>query len=603
MARTNPDLPKHKGLTMFIVPMDAEGVTVRPLRQISGEAHFNEVFFDDVRLEPGSEVGPVDGGWGVGLTTLMFERVTIGLGGEGFGWRADRFAHALLEDEACTRDAETRHRFGEIATEFLALRFTGYRMLTSLQRGQIPGAEGALAKVTTIKAAIAAGDLICDVLGPEGLAHERFGELVSDMPGLKSAGGTEEILRNMVGERVLGLPPEPRLDKGIPFSELRAKETGGRGMNFALSDEQEFLKEAARGALSRVKTVEAAREALDGAALPDLWPAAVEAGWPGLLVSEANGGAELSTLEAMLVFEELGRVLASVPLLGHLPATFLLDRAGATDVIGALAAGETRAAFVPARPPTDLGDGWSVDPAIGITRSPAPSFADGKVTGTVSWVPDAPGAEHLVVVLDDGRAAHVRAADATVEPATTYDVTRSLGHVTFDGAPGTLLELGERDTAAAWYIAQALIGAEAVGAVDVALDVSVAYAKERHTFGRAIGSYQAVKHELVEMLRGLDNSRSLMYYTGWAAQDKPEEFPLAASAFRLAAGKALDHAARAQISVHGGIGATWEHDAPLYFRRAQLSRRLLGGTAGAADRVAGELLTTARAQDAAAAAA
>ena len=97
-------------------------------------------------------------------------------------------------------------------------------------------------------------------------------------------------------------------------------------MNFALSDEQEFLKEAARGALSRVKTVEAAREALDGAALPDLWPAAVEAGWPGLLVSEANGGAELSVLEAMLVFEELGRVLASVPLLGHLPATFLLDR-------------------------------------------------------------------------------------------------------------------------------------------------------------------------------------------------------------------------------------------------------------------------------------
>jgi alkylation response protein AidB-like acyl-CoA dehydrogenase len=224
LARTNPDVPKHKGLTMFIVPMDAAGVTVRPLRQVSGEAHFNEVFFDDTPLEAGAEVGPVDGGWAVGLTTLMFERVTIGLGGEGFGWRADRFAHALLADDACTRDAETRHRFGEIATEFLALRFTGYRMLTSLQRGQVPGAEGALAKVTTIRAAIAAGDLICDVLGPAGLSDERFGELVSDMPGLKSAGGTEEILRNMVGERVLGLPPEPRLDKGIPFSELRAKE-------------------------------------------------------------------------------------------------------------------------------------------------------------------------------------------------------------------------------------------------------------------------------------------------------------------------------------------------------------------------------------------
>ena len=228
LARTNPDVPKHKGLTMFIVPMDAEGVTVRPLRQVSGEAHFNEVFLDEVRLAPGSQVGPVDGGWGVAMTTLMYERVTIGLGGEGFGWRADRFAHALLADEACTRDAETRRRFGEIATDFLALRFTGYRMLTSLRRGQIPGAEGALAKVTTIRAAIAAGDLICDVLGPAGLSADRFGVLVSDMPGLKSAGGTEEILRNMVGERVLGLPPEPRLDKGIPFSELRAKERADR---------------------------------------------------------------------------------------------------------------------------------------------------------------------------------------------------------------------------------------------------------------------------------------------------------------------------------------------------------------------------------------
>ncbi len=98
----------------------------------------------------------------------------------------------------------------------------------------------------------------------------------------------------------------------------------------------------------------------------------------------------------------------------------------------------------------------------------------------------------------------------------------------------------------------------------------------------------------MEILRRSENSRSLMYYTGWAGQDAPEEFPIAASAFRLAAGHALDHAARAQISVHGGIGATWEHDAPLYFRRAQLSRRLLGGVADAADRVAGELLSAAR---------
>ena len=229
LARTNPDVPKHKGLTMFVVPMDAEGVTIRPLRQISGDAHFNEVFIDDVRLEPGSEVGPVDGGWGVAMTTLMFERVAIGLGGEGFGWRADRFAAALIEDEAATRDPEVRHRFGKLAAEFLALRFTSYRMLTMLQRGGVPGPEGALAKVTTVRAAIDAGELIVDVLGPGALEDERAGRLVSDMPGIKSAGGTEEILRSMVGERVLGLPPEPRLDKGVPFAELRARERAAAG--------------------------------------------------------------------------------------------------------------------------------------------------------------------------------------------------------------------------------------------------------------------------------------------------------------------------------------------------------------------------------------
>ena len=208
-------------------------------------------------------------------------------------------------------------------------------------------------------------------------------------------------------------------------------------------------------------------------------------------------------------------------------------------------------------------------------------------------MPDAPGADVLVVVGADGRAAAVRAEDAEVEAVEGYDRTRSLGHVRFDGAPGTLLE--GADTAAAWYIAQALLAAESLGAVELALEISVAYAKERFTFGRAIGSYQAVKHDLVEILRRLENGRSLMYYTGWAGQDKPDEFPLAASAFRLVAGQALDHAARAQISVHGGIGATWEHDAPLYFRRAQLSRRLLAGTADAADRVAGELLIAAKA--------
>jgi alkylation response protein AidB-like acyl-CoA dehydrogenase len=225
LARTDADVPKHKGLTMFVVPIDAEGVTVRGLRQISGEAEFNEVFFDDVALDAGAVVGGVGNGWGTAMTTLMYERVTIGLGGEGLGYNSTRFAAAIAGDEHARRDRDVRHQLGEISSELLAVRFTGYRTLTALQKGQIPGPEAGLAKVTIVNGAIRAGDLIADALGPDALAeNSEWAYMISFLPGLKSAGGTEEILRNTIGERVLGLPPEPRLDKGIPFSELRSNE-------------------------------------------------------------------------------------------------------------------------------------------------------------------------------------------------------------------------------------------------------------------------------------------------------------------------------------------------------------------------------------------
>jgi alkylation response protein AidB-like acyl-CoA dehydrogenase len=379
-------------------------------------------------------------------------------------------------------------------------------------------------------------------------------------------------------------------------------------MNLALSDEQVFLREAARGTLSRFKTLEAARAALDGddAALADLWPTAREAGWPGLLIGEEHGGAGLDAFDAMLVLGECGRVLAGIPLLGHLPASAILDRGagaeGVPELLGQLATGELRAAYLPASPPDDLGAGWTVDPAHGLERAPAPSaVADGervKVSGELAFVPDAPGADLLVgVALLDGKpvgvAIDARAAGVSVHAVRRYDATRSLGHVSLKDAPATLLDTPLEALAGAWYLAQALIAAESLGSVEVALDLSVAYAKERHTFGRAIGSYQAVKHGLTEVLRELENGRSLLYYAGWARTGAPQEFPLAASAARSVAGRALDDAARTMISVHGGIGATWEHDAPLYFRRAQLSRRLLGGTARATDRVAGELIAQA----------
>jgi alkylation response protein AidB-like acyl-CoA dehydrogenase len=378
-------------------------------------------------------------------------------------------------------------------------------------------------------------------------------------------------------------------------------------VNLELTDEQTFLRDAARDALSRVATLAAAREALeDASALPDLWPTAREAGWAGLLVREGGGGAGLSAFDAMLVMSEAGRVLAGVSLIGHLPASELLDL-GRHPRIEAVAEGELRACFVGARPPGDVAGGWTVEAGSGSLRADAPVLAcDGTLRGRACWVIDAPGADLLVVaaVRSDGGAPVVVVVDGdcdgdgdgdgagvAVERVVRYDATRSLGHVSFDGAVATVLEgVGEAELASAWYLGQSLLAAESLGAVETALSTSVAYAKERFTFGRAIGSYQAVKHSLVEVLRLRENAYSLLVYAGWAYEDARSEFPLAASAARSAAGHALDYASRTMISVHGGIGATWEHDAPLFFRRAQLSRRLLGGVGDATDRVAGELL-------------
>ena len=370
-------------------------------------------------------------------------------------------------------------------------------------------------------------------------------------------------------------------------------------MNLELSDEQVFLRDAARQALSRTNTIEAAREALDqlvlgegGKQRADLWDTAVEAGWTGLLVSEERGGAGLSAFDAMLVLQEVGRRLAPVPLVGHLPASALLDAAG-DEAAERVASGEARAVFVAAQPPGDLDSAWTVEAEASMARAQAPSVSgDGTVEGRVAWVVDAPGADVFVVVGADGTAVVVEDG-ASVEEVFRYDPTRAIGHVTFSGATGRRLDVSTDEVARAWFLAQALVAAESVGAADACLEMAVPYAKERFTFGRAIGSYQAVKHSLVEVLRRKENATSLLYYAGWAHQSGPDEFPLAASAARSAAGEALDYASRANISVHGGIGGTWEHDAPLFYRRAELTEGLLGGTHAAVDRVAGELIAAA----------
>ncbi len=203
----------------------------------------------------------------------------------------------------------------------------------------------------------------------------------------------------------------------------------------------------------------------------------------------------------------------------------------------------------------------------------------GEGAGEAVEVVDAPGAEVLVV---DGR---VVTRDFAVQPVGQYDASLPLGNVTWEAGA----DFGG-DPAYAWNVAQTLAAAQALGGSEAALAMAVEYAKQRQAFGRAIGSFQAVKHQLTDVLRLNENARSLVYYAAYAAENEPGEFELAANAARFAADQAFDMGTRRCLSVHGGLGATWEHDAHLYFRRAQLTRLLLGGQAAAGEKVVGNVI-------------
>jgi alkylation response protein AidB-like acyl-CoA dehydrogenase len=175
-----------------------------------------------------------------------------------------------------------------------------------------------------------------------------------------------------------------------------------------------------------------------------------------------------------------------------------------------------------------------------------------------------------------------------VTPRPGYDATRALADVVLDGVRLEPLDLAPAQIATGRDLQRALLAAESVGAADACLTMARDYAVDRQAFGRAIGSYQAIKHKLVEMLRRVEGGRSLLVAAGseWGT----DAFTVSANAARVVAADALDYSAPENIFIHGGVGATWEHDASLYYRRAELSRRLGGGADAAALTVADALL-------------
>jgi alkylation response protein AidB-like acyl-CoA dehydrogenase len=231
VTRTDPSAEKHRGITYFIVDMQAPGIEIRPIKQINGVSGFNEVFFSDVRVPDRQRVGAVNDGWRGALTTLMNERHSIGGGGAGgpdFSDLVELARQTRVDGRPALEDQAVRQRLARFYIRLKGLQYTSYRTQTALSRGATPGPESSIGKLVGAPLRQEMSSFAVDLQGPAGALLDKdvapeegaWQQAYLSSPGLRLAGGTDEILRNIIAERVLRLPPEIRVDKDLPFKDV-----------------------------------------------------------------------------------------------------------------------------------------------------------------------------------------------------------------------------------------------------------------------------------------------------------------------------------------------------------------------------------------------
>jgi acyl-CoA dehydrogenase len=229
ITRTDPTVPKHKGLTMFFLSMKTPGIEVRPIKQANGGQEFNEVYFTDVRIPDAQRLGTVNDGWNVSLTTLMNERLSIGARvWTGFSEIFAFCSDFMTENGPALDDRAVRSRLANWAVRHSGLKYTSYRSISALSRGERPGPENSIGKLVSGSMMQDIAAFALDLQGAAGMltdperaeAAGQFQSMLLQSPSGRIAGGTDEILRNIVAERVLGLPGDIRVDKDMPFNQV-----------------------------------------------------------------------------------------------------------------------------------------------------------------------------------------------------------------------------------------------------------------------------------------------------------------------------------------------------------------------------------------------
>ncbi|WP_300379108.1 acyl-CoA dehydrogenase [Henriciella sp.] len=228
ITRTDPDVPKHKGLTMFFLRMDSPGVKVVPIKQANGASGFNEVYFDNVRIPDDQRLGAVGEGWKVSLTTLMNERLSIGSGmSTGFPELFRFCMEADVDGEPAVADSGVRSKLAQFAVKQSGLKYTGMRAISALSKGETPGPENSIGKLVAGATMQELAMFALDLQGESGVVWDedspqngRFQAMLMRSPATRIEGGSDEILRNIIGERVLGLPGDIRVDKDVAFKDI-----------------------------------------------------------------------------------------------------------------------------------------------------------------------------------------------------------------------------------------------------------------------------------------------------------------------------------------------------------------------------------------------
>ena len=232
ITRTDPNVPKHKGLTMFWIDMKSPGVSVKPIKQANGMQEFNEVFFTDLRVPDSQRLGAVGDGWNVSLTTLMNERLTIGARlATGFPELFEFCSNLMTEEGLAIDDRATRSKLANWAVKNSGLKYTSYRAVSALSRGERPGPENSIGKLVAGTMLQDIAMYAMDLQGAAGMLNDpetseaagQFQAMMMSSPSTRIAGGTDEILRNIIAERVLGLPGDIRVDKDVPFNKIPTK--------------------------------------------------------------------------------------------------------------------------------------------------------------------------------------------------------------------------------------------------------------------------------------------------------------------------------------------------------------------------------------------